>query len=148
MNNNISSERSNSKRKKLCSARAEKPFKTIRSLRSKHPKNVFLGNLNISSLRNKFESVNEVIKDTFDIFWLSESKLDSSFPDRQFSIPGYRIIRKDRNKNGVRILFYISPFGPSNPLWGLEHRPIFEQQYLDNGKSKHCVHKKKYLKSI
>ena len=34
------------------------------------------------------------------------SKCNSSFPDSQLSIPGY-IIRKDRNKNGGGILFYI-----------------------------------------
>ena len=39
---------------------------------------------------------------------MSESKLDSSFPDSQFSIPGYRRVRKDRNKNGGEILFYIN----------------------------------------
>ena len=39
---------------------------------------------------------------------MSETKLDSSFPDSQFSIPGYRIVRKDLNKNGRGILFYIN----------------------------------------
>ena len=34
--------------------------------------------------------------------------LAESFPDSQFSIPGYRIVRKDRNQNGGRILFYIN----------------------------------------
>ena len=48
---------------------------------------------------HKFECVWELIKDTFDIFLVSESKLDSSFPDEQFSIPGYRIVRKDCNNN-------------------------------------------------
>ena len=60
-------------------------------MRSKHPKHVFLGYLDIYSLQNKFESVNELIKDTFDIFLLSESKFDSIFIDSQFSIPGYCI---------------------------------------------------------
>ena len=57
---------------------------------------MFLGDLNIHSIKNKFESVWEFIKDTFDIFLLSESKRDSSFPDNQLSILGYRIVRKDR----------------------------------------------------
>ena len=73
----------------------------------KKPKNVFLGDLNIHSIKNKFESVWEFIKDTFDIFLLSESKRDSSFPDNQFSILGYRIVRKDRDKNGGGLLLYI-----------------------------------------
>ena len=77
-------------------------------MKRKRPKNVFLGHLNINSIKNKFESVWELIKDTFDIFLLSESKLDSSFPDDQFSIPGYRIVRKDRDRNGGGLLLYIN----------------------------------------
>ena len=58
-------------------------------MKRKKPENVFLRYLNINSIKNNFQSVWELIKDTFDIFLLSESKLDSSFPDDQFSIPGY-----------------------------------------------------------
>ena len=43
---------------------------------------------------------------------MTESKLDSSFSDSQFLIPGYRIATKDRNKNGGRILFYINQNKP------------------------------------
>ena len=77
-------------------------------MKRKKPKIIFLGHLNINSIKNKFESVWELIKDTFDIFLLSESKLDSSFPDDQFSIPGYRIVRKDRDRNGGGLLLYIN----------------------------------------
>ena len=77
--------------------KAKETYKTLRGLRSKHPKNVFLGHLNVNSLRNKFESLNELIKD---IFLWSESKLDSSFSDSQFLVPGYRIVKKGQNKNG------------------------------------------------
>ena len=77
--------------------KAKETYKTLRGLRSKHPKNVFLGHLNVNSLRNKFESLNELIKD---IFLWSESKLDSSSSDSQFLVPGYRIVKKGQNKNG------------------------------------------------
>ena len=77
-------------------------------MKSKKPKNVFLGHLNINFIKNKFESVWELIKDTFNIFLLSASKLDSSLPDDQFSIPGYQIARKDRDRNGGGLLLYIS----------------------------------------
>ena len=72
---------SNSEEQLLSGKKARETFKTLRGFGSKHPKNVFLGHLNVNSLRNEFESVNELIKDTFDIFLVSESKLDSSFPD-------------------------------------------------------------------
>ena len=77
--------------------KAKETYKTLRGLRSKHPKNVFLGHLNVNLLRNKFESLNELIKDIF--LWI-ESKLDSSFSDSQFLVPGYRIVKEGQNKNG------------------------------------------------
>ena len=74
----------------------------------KKPKNIFLGHLDVTSIKNKFKSVWESIKDTFCIFLVRESKLDSIFLDDQFSIPGYRIVRKDRDKNDWGLLLYIS----------------------------------------
>ena len=75
-------------------------------MKRRKPKNIFLGHLNINAIKNKFESVLELMKDTFDIFLLSESKLDSSFPN--FSIPGHQIVRKDHDRNGGGLLFYIN----------------------------------------
>ena len=42
-----------------------------------------LGHLNINSLRNKSESTADVIQETSDIFVLSETKIDESFPDKR-----------------------------------------------------------------
>ena len=43
----------------------------------------------------------EIIKDKIDIYLSSETKLDSSFPSRQFTIKGYSTpFRLDRNQNG------------------------------------------------
>ena len=69
---------------------------------------MFFGHLNINSIRNKFEALELFVKENFDIFLVSESKLDSSFPDTQFSISGYRTIRKDRNKNGGGLMFFVN----------------------------------------
>ena len=77
-------------------------------MRKKHVKNIFIGHLNINSLRNKFESIEFVIKDNFDIFLISETKLDASFPNAQFGIPGYKSFRKDRNINGGGLIFYVN----------------------------------------
>ena len=41
-------------------------------------------NFDVSSLRNKFEFMNKPIKDTFDIFLVSKSKLDSSVSESRF----------------------------------------------------------------
>ena len=92
----------------------KRPFKTIRVLRSKHSKNVSWGHFNVNSPGNMFDSVNELIRDTFNIFLLSKGTFDSSFSD--FSICGYRTIRKDRNKNCGWVLFYINEDIPSKMI--------------------------------
>ena len=62
----------------------------------------------MNSIRNKFESVQEIIQNTFDIFLVSETKIDSFFPNQQFYIPEYRIFRKDCNARNGRLLFYVN----------------------------------------
>ena len=43
----------------------------------------------------------------FDVFLVSECKLDLSFPDTQFQIANYNMLQKDQNKNGGGLLFYV-----------------------------------------
>ena len=76
-------------------------------LRKKHIKNLFFGHLNINSLRNKREFPEPLIKNHFDIFLVSEAELDSSFPGSEFTIPAYRLFRKDRNQHGG-LIFYVN----------------------------------------
>ena len=60
-----------------------------------------MGHLNINSLRNKFESIKPIISPNFDIFSVSKTKFDESFPNNQSSISCYRVFRQDRNCFGV-----------------------------------------------
>ena len=64
--------------------------------------------MNVNSVRNKFEALEFLIKDKFDVFLVGESKLDSSFPETQFKLPGYRIFRQDQDKYGGGLMFYIN----------------------------------------
>ena len=57
-----------------------------------------LVHLNVNSLRNKLESIADVTQGTLDIFFLSETKIDKSLPDKQFFLNNFRIFRKDRNR--------------------------------------------------
>ena len=66
-----------------------------------------MDHLNINSLRNKFESIKPIISPNFDIFLVSETKLDESFPNNQFSISGYRMFRQDRNCFGGGLCIYV-----------------------------------------
>ena len=56
-----------------------------------------MGNLNINSLRNKFESIKSIISPNSDTFLVSETKLDEPFLNNKFSMSVYRMFRQDRN---------------------------------------------------
>ena len=64
--------------------------------------------LNVNYVRNKFEALEFLIKDKFDVFLVNESKLDSSFPEALFKILTYRILRQDQDKYEGSLVFYIN----------------------------------------
>ncbi|EDO48871.1 predicted protein [Nematostella vectensis] len=73
------------------------PLEELTAVRRSHPSQVFVAHLNINSLQNKFDKVllmNEKLR--MGVFVITETKLDSSYPDVQFKIPDYRIYRQDR----------------------------------------------------
>ena len=75
-------------------------FTALKKLKISYPKKIIIGHLNINSIKNKIDELRELIKDV-DIFVVSETKLDSSFPNAQFHIHGFREpFRKDRSNRG------------------------------------------------
>ena len=58
-------------------------------IRTKNPNRIVLAHLNIFSLRNKFDIIIDQISGNVDVMVISETKLDDSFPESQFKIPGY-----------------------------------------------------------
>ena len=65
--------------------------------------------LNINSLQNKFDELkllNKTLK--AHILDISETKIDTSYPNSQFTIPGYNMYRKDRKKGGGGLIAYFS----------------------------------------
>ena len=84
--------------------------------RLQNPKDVILGHLNVNSLRNKNEAVEELMRNNIDISFFSETKLDETFPNQQFKISGYKMFRRDRNKHGVGIMFYVNENIPYKPV--------------------------------
>ena len=65
--------------------------------------------LNINSIQNKFEELAVTIKKIgAHIAFISETKIDASYPDAQFSIPGYTLYRNDRKKGRGGIMALVS----------------------------------------
>ena len=79
-----------------------------KSFRFANLKNVSVGQLNIGSLRNKFELLKPFIYNAFDIFLLSETKIERSFPSSQLRFAEYRVFRHDRDSFGGGLWMYVS----------------------------------------
>ena len=62
--------------------------------------------------------VSEVIKGFVDIFMISKTKLNDSFPEGQFFIDGYHApFRSDQNGNGGGILLYVREDIPTKVIY-------------------------------
>ena len=58
-------------------------------IRKRNINRLIIGQLNINSLGNKFESPVQQVMEIIDILMVSETKLNNSFPVIQFLIDGY-----------------------------------------------------------
>ena len=83
------------------------PSSEVKNYNLENPKKITIGHINVNSLRNKLISIEELIKSKLDIFLVSETKIDHSFPNQQFSIDGYKTYRRDRNNFGLGLLLYL-----------------------------------------
>ena len=76
--------------------------------RTLHPKNLISGHININGFRNKFYEISDLsTQSLLDILFVSETKLDMSFPTVQFNVPGFKCHRADRNSRGGGIIAYV-----------------------------------------
>ena len=82
------------------------PFSEVRKYKLYNLKNIKLGHLNVNSVRNMFSFIAELVKDNIDVFLISETKIDGSFPSQQFAIDNHKIFRRDRNCFGGGLMFY------------------------------------------
>ena len=89
------------------------PFEKLKNTRLKNPNRLLIAQLKINSLRNKFDSLVQMLHNNLDILLISETKVDSSFPTAQFQIEGYTTYRLDRNANEGGILINVRENIPS-----------------------------------
>ena len=86
----------------------------LNKLRLQNINKLVISHLNINSLSNKFDQLKLIIKIKVDILVITETKLDSSFPDSQFIIDGFgQLYRLDRNKHGGGVMIFVSEDIPS-----------------------------------
>ena len=72
---------------------------------------------NVNSLQNKSEEIAMLMSDLkAQVVFLTETKIDKSYPNSQFSVEGYSMYWKDRKKGGGGIRAYITSSLPSKQL--------------------------------
>ena len=110
------SQNSNEIRKAVKRGEDHRSFSLLRKQRLDYSKNVIFDHLKENSLRNKFETISELTEGKFDIFLIKETKLGASFPSNQFTLSGYKFVRKDRKKFGGGVEFHINDQLPSRTI--------------------------------
>ena len=80
----------------------------LHQVRINNPSRIIFGQININSIRNKFEQLIYIVNNEIDILMVSETKLDGTFPKSQFLMQGYSTpFIKSRTSKGGGILLYI-----------------------------------------
>ncbi len=93
------------------------PKYILQELKLKCNKNVVISHINVNSIRNKFDNLRNIIAGNVDILLVSETKLDDSFPAKQFLIEGYSLpFRLDRSGRAGGLLLFVREDIPSKAL--------------------------------
>ena len=80
----------------------------LKNIQLKNTDRLVLGHLNINSIVGKFDDLKILIENDIDILVLTETKIDSSFPNAQFSIDGFSTpFRLDQNRFGGGVIIYV-----------------------------------------
>ena len=89
------------------------PYKVLANFYKINSKNITFSHLNINSLTNKFPELHDIFRNgACSIIFLSETKIDPSFPNAQFTITNYCLHRQDRNIHGGGLLCYVHQMLP------------------------------------
>ena len=71
------------------------------------PKGVKIAHVNLLGILNKLDQIKILLKDEiFDVFAVTESKLDFDISDFEIKIQGYTVIRRDQNRQGSGVNLY------------------------------------------
>ena len=69
------------------------------NLKLRNLNRLIFGQININSIRNKFELLFSLVLNNIDVLLISETKIDNTFPVSQFCVPGYSVpFRLDRQE--------------------------------------------------
>ena len=121
--------------------RFDSGYNQLKDIKLKNINRISIGQININSLRNKFEFLNSMVNGFVDILLITECKLDDSFPTAQFHMQGYSSpFRLDRNSYGGGILLYVREDIPAKPISNRSFDKDIEAMFVEIN-----LRKKKWL---
>ena len=96
----------------------------MKSIRQENTNKLVFAQININSLRNKFELLVDQVKGNIDVLMISETNIDHSFPLGNFLIGGFsKPSGLDRDSIGGGILLYVREDISTNII-EVETKPI------------------------
>ena len=102
---------------------------SLQAIRKDNLNKLIFTHLNINSIRNKFDSLADIIKDNIDILMISETKVDDFFLVGQFFLDGFGTpFRLVRNRNGGGIILFVRNDIPAKVI-STDDRPIESFMY-------------------
>lgn len=117
---------------KMAAPKEMDPFWELRSVRFKNRSNVVITYLNVNSFRYKFMELGDILYDKLtDICFFAETKLDDTFNQVSFNVPGYKSYRNDRSNSGGGLMTYVCSNLPVRRLTELEMNSPIESIVLD-----------------
>ena len=63
---------------------------TLNQFRSENLPRIIIGHININSVRNKSESLVDLIRANLDVLMISETKINETLPESQFTIKDFQ----------------------------------------------------------
>ena len=93
----------------------------LKKYRSINARNCIIEHLDVNNIRHKFDAVQSLLQDgLLDIFTISESKFDESFPSAQFKVTDFSLHRRDRDRHGGGLLLSIRSDIPHRRRFDIE----------------------------
>ena len=90
---------------------------SLGSLKLINVNRLIFGQININSIKNRFELVFSFVSNNIDVLLISETKINNTFCLSQFCVPGYSVpFRFDSAGNGGAIMLYVKEVIPCTML--------------------------------
>ena len=104
----------------------------LNEIRKKNPNRIIIIYLNVNSIRNKLEMLEEVVGNKTDILLIFETKLDDTFPLNQFILerctPPYSL---DRTTHGGGLMLFVREDIPSKLLLNIDPSGNIENIFVE-----------------